>query len=465
MKRSEILAGELEALRQEIVELAAVEEPTDEQVERMDALLPLVDEKQSEYDTEIARDEKIEGIKRAAENPKNVTPGVFTVPEVMVRRDPVENLDAVARGWIPADEMVSRAATLIENSKVGEDSAKQRATVLAESNPDIARRALLVGSDAYRRAFLQVLRHPENAAVVLDEEERYALRAAMSNTDANGGYSIPFLLDPTVILTNDGIAGSIRSIARVETGMSDYWNGLTSAGVTAEWLTEASEAADASPTFAQPSIKAEKAAAYLAMSFEQQADGQLVSQLPGLIADAKNRLDEAAFATGSGTNQPKGIITAVAAVTASRVSPTTGGTFTTASRADVDKVLEAVPPRHRSRSAWIANYSTYGIIRRMDTSGGSSFWVNLGGGQPQQLLGQPIYENSTMTATVTTGSNLLLAGDFSEYLIFDRVGMEVRFNPLVIGSSQRPTGQVGWFATWRTGAGCLNANAFRLLQL
>lgn len=463
-KRIEALAGELEALRQEIVELGTVEEPTDEQVERMDALIPLVDEKQAEYDTAVAREEKIQAIREAAANPKNVTPG-FSVPEVLKRRDPVEDLDSVARGWVPSDEMISRAATLIEGTRFGEDAGKERATRLVEGDPEIARRALLLGSDAYKRAFLTILRNPQAGAAMLDDEERYALRAAMSNTDGNGGYSIPFLLDPTVILTNDGIAGSIRSIARVESGTSDYWNGLTSAGVTAEWLAEATEAADASPTVTQPSIKAEKAAAYLQMSFEQQQDGQLVSQLPRLIADAKNRLDEAAFATGSGTNQPKGIVTAVTAVTASRVSPTTGGTFTTASRADVDAVLEAVPPRHRSMSSWIANYSTYGIIRRMDTAGGSSFWANLGGGQPQQLLGQPIYENSTMTATVTTGSNILLAGDFSEYLIFDRIGMEVRFNPLVISSSYRPTGEVGWFATWRVGAGCLNPNAFRVLKL
>jgi len=102
----------------------------------------------------------------------------------------------------------------------------------------------------------------------------------------------------------------------------------------------------------------------------------------------------------------------------------------------------------------------------MDVYGGSAFWANLGMATPAQLLGQPVYETSTMTATVTTGSNLVVAADFSEYLIYDRVGMEMRYNPVVIGSSgQRPTGQAAWFAFWRIGADTLNANSGRLLQL
>ena len=456
------LAAELESIRSEIVELESVEEPTDEQATRAESLIEAWDAKKAEHDRLVERAAKVEAIREAAIAGR-VEKGSYTAPQVMVRRDPLDNLDAVARGWVSGSEMVSRAATMIENDKAIGDAARQRATELVESNASIARHGLLTGSPEYRSAFETVLRYgPDGAMLRLSD----AQRAALSNTDANGGYTVPFLLDPTVILTNDGIAGSIRSISRVVSGTSDAWNGITSAGVTAEWLGEGSQAADASPTVGQPSITAIKAAAYVFASYEQEADGQLVSQLPRLLADAKVRLDEAAFATGAGgTSAPEGVVTGVAAVTASRVSPTTGGTFTVASVADVHKVIEAVPPRHRSNASWLANYSTFGIIRRMDTYGGSAFWANLTAGQPQQLIGAPVYETSTMTATVTTGSNLLLAGDFSEFVIYDRVGMEMRYNPIVVGANQRPTGQAGWFAFWRVGSKAVNPNAFRLLQL
>lgn len=466
--RIEALAAKVEALRAEIVELDAVTEPTEEQAARFDAAIAEFDAARAEHDDAVERETKVEAIRQASLAGR-VEKGSYVAPSVIVRRDPVEDMDSIARGWVPGIEMQSRALTLIESSRGISDDAKESATRHVERDASIARHALLVGSDAYRSAFETILRHgPEVGMTLLTDEQRYALRGtALSNTAGNGGYTIPFLLDPTVILTNDGIAGSIRSISRVETGTSEKWNGIASAGITAEWLAEATEAAEAGPTVTQPSITAIKGAANITVSFEQEADGQLVSQLPRLIADAKFRLEEAAFATGAGsTSAPTGVVTAVTAVTASRVTPTTGGTFTSASIADVYKVANAIPPRHASNTSWLANKTTLNTIRQMDTYGGSAFWANLGMSTPQQLLGQPVYENSTMTATVTTGSNLLLAGDFSEYLIYDRVGVEMRYNPIVIGSSgQRPTGQSAWFAFWRTGAGCLNVNAFRVLKL
>jgi predicted phage gp36 major capsid-like protein len=53
----------------------------------------------------------------------------------------------------------------------------------------------------------------------------------------------------------------------------------------------------------------------------------------------------------------------------------------------------------------------------------------------------------------TTGAaNILVVGDFSNYLIAQRAGMSVEQVPLVIGSSgQRPTGQRGMFAWARNG--------------
>ena len=58
-----------------------------------------------------------------------------------------------------------------------------------------------------------------------------------------------------------------------------------------------------------------------------------------------------------------------------------------------------------------------------------------------------------MASVLTTGSKILLFGDWSEYVIVDRVGVSVMYEPLVKGATnQRPTGQAGWFAYWRVGA-------------
>jgi HK97 family phage major capsid protein len=191
-------------------------------------------------------------------------------------------------------------------------------------------------------------------------------------------------------------------------------------------------------------------AVYVSGSYEVLGDTNIEDQLPRT------------FAVGSGSGAPTGVVTAVAAVTASRVDPTTGGSFGVA---DVHSTIEAVPPRHRPRSTWVANYSTMNAIRGFDSSGGSSFWADLNADSPARLVGPPIVESSEMDSAVTTGSNLLVCGDFSEYLVYDRLGTVIAYEPIVKGANQRPAEQAGWLMSPRVGADALNANAFAVLQL
>lgn len=58
----------------------------------------------------------------------------------------------------------------------------------------------------------------------------------------------------------------------------------------------------------------------------------------------------------------------------------------------------------------------------------------------------------------------LLFGDFSQFLIVDRVGMSVELVPHLFGSNQRPTGQRGIYAVWRNNSKILTDNAFRVLH-
>ena len=456
------LQEQVEALRSEIADLDALENPTDEQTARFDAALAEFDTARAAYEKAVERAQKVEAVRSLALDPATKKESGFAAPQVNVKRSAFDGLEGVEAGFVSRSEMIARAKTAIEEVD-GDRDGMSRAYDLASRDSGIARHILLTGSPAYRSAFAKFLERPADFMVNLSDAEREAFRTAMSTTAANGGYLIPFLLDPTVVLTNNGTANSIRQISRVETGTSNKWNGVTSAGVTAEWKTEGSAAADGSPTFSQPSITAYLADAYVLGSFEAFEDTNIEAQLPGLIQDAKDRLEATAFTTGSGS-QPQGIVTATTAITASRVSPTTGGAFSAAS--EVYKLINAVPARHRSNVSWLANFAIINTIRGFDTYGGSAFWANLGADTPERLLGRPIYETSDMTSTVTTGSNILLAGDFSQYLIYDRVGISLEYVPQVFDTSTgRPTGQRGFLAHWRTGADVLNVNAFRVLKL
>jgi HK97 family phage major capsid protein len=69
---------------------------------------------------------------------------------------------------------------------------------------------------------------------------------------------------------------------------------------------------------------------------------------------------------------------------------------------------------------------------------------------------------------VVSGSTdfAIVLGDFRQgYYVVDRMGLELMYNPLVVGANARPTGEVGWVAFWRTGGDCVNSSAFRMLHL
>ncbi len=472
-KRSEILTEELEVLRSELKVIEDSEEPTDEDIERGNNLLAEWDEKDAEHKKALEREAQVAkvfeaAIARSAEVENGDGPAAERRgPEVKRNVDPYDNQEVLVRSlWGDAQlnttDTISRAQAAIDNAPHHvDDNAKERMHELLQLDnrhtPRIARHMLLTGSEQYHEEFRTYVK---SSGTYVGE----AMRAAMSLTDANGGYLVPFTLDPTIILTNSGVADPLRGISTIKTITTDTWNGVTSAGVTAEWLDEGIEAADATPTFGQPSIAPQKAAAWVFGSYEVLADSGFANELGRLLADAKSRLEGAAFATGStAASVPVGVVSRVGAVTASIVTAAAVNGYAVA---DVYATADSLRPRDAAQASWIANKRIFSLTRQFDTAGGSAFWANLGMAVPQQLLGQNIYEASTMTGVVSTSAAVLLAGNFAEFYIVDRVGMSVIYEPMFKSTgSQRPTGQAGWFAFWRVGSDVVDPDAFRLLKL
>jgi HK97 family phage major capsid protein len=84
------------------------------------------------------------------------------------------------------------------------------------------------------------------------------------------------------------------------------------------------------------------------------------------------------------------------------------------------------------------------------------------------LLGKPVYESEDMDAVInaTQENYMAVFGDFSNYVIADRIGMTVEFIPHLFGTANGDqTGQRGWYAYYRTGADSVNDAAFRMLNV
>lgn len=370
-----------------------------------------------------------------------------------------------------AAELRGRALSAIEQMPGASARVREAATQIIERDDDpkstLARHALLTSSPEYLRAWSKLAR---NEAHLLTGEEARAMTEvrAMSLTDNAGGYLVPFQLDPTVIITSAGSRNDIRMFARQVVATGDVWHGVSSGAVSWSWDGEAAEVSDDSTTLGQPAIKNHKAQGFVPISIEAFEDAANVTQEVGrLLAFGKDTLEAEVFITGlgDGSNQPKGLITALAG-TSAEVAPATPETF---ALADIYGVHGALPARHRSNASWLANNLVYNRIRQFDTAGGAGLWEYLGGDRPAQLLGRPVGEAEAMDATwdtSATADNLVLAfGDFQNYVITDRVGMTVEFIPHLFGNSNRPTGQRGWYAYYRVGADVVDTGAFKVLNL
>jgi HK97 family phage major capsid protein len=322
---------------------------------------------------------------------------------------------------------------------------------------------------AYRSAYVKYVSGREH---LLTNEERMAVQAvdesrtALALADANGGYAVPALLDPAVIFTGSGVANPMRQVARIVTGMDDTWRGVTSAGITASWDSETIEVSDDGPTLGQATVVSRKASAFVPFSVEIEGDwAGLAAEMAVLFGEAKDTLETAGFATGSGSaDNPNGILVDLFAASGTvGVLPTTDGAF---GAIDVRALFGSLGPRYRPQASFMSSIDVMNEVRGFDTSGGlSNQTVNLTQPYSFNVLGRPYYENSGFPdfSGTTGAANILVVGDFKNYVIFDRVGSRVEFLPHLLGSNRRPSGSRGLWFWWRVGGKTVNTNAFRLL--
>jgi len=329
-----------------------------------------------------------------------------------------------------------------------------------------ARLAITTGTQEYRDAWLAAMTGGQGDERLLQRaNEQY--RAMTAGTGSSGGYMVPLMLDPTMVLTGAGSYNPFRRVANVKQINTLTYNGATAAQVTAGLLTENAAYTDNSPTVSQVQIATYKIGAYIPASFEAFEDiDALASDVLMLFADARDNYEATQFATGSGS-APHGVVADVGAVTASRVSPATGGTYAVA---DLYSVHGALPPRYRYNGdslAWVSSVQTIDKTRQFGTSNNyANFLVNLVPGAPESMLGSPIIESSAMSSSYTTGQDILLYGDFSRFYIIDRIGLSTEFIPNVFDQSTgRPSGTRAWLMHWRVGSGTADTGAFRLLRL
>lgn len=350
-------------------------------------------------------------------------------------------------------ELRDRALRSVDQSTFSDsDAATNVARLLNENDPEgiVARRILTTGSPAYKRAFGKYLAQKPRTV----EEERALTTAA--------NYAVPYTVDPTVTLTSNGQINPVRQIANVITITGNHWTGVASAGVSAAYAAESTEVTDGSPTLTQPAADVEKAQGFIQYPLEVGEDwGALQAEMSRMFADAKDALESSKFLTGLGhaSNQPEGLL-----VGATGTVLTAGASVMAV--ADIYSLMAALAPRWRARGTFVGSLAAYQKVRQFDTQGGASLWVQLQFDEPANLVGRPAFEWSDYSSAITTGgSSVLTFGDFNQFTIVDRVGMNVEVVPHMLGSNRLPNGNRGLYMYWRNTSDVRVAAAFKTLKI
>ena len=476
-------------------------DPQDREHDQNSAEIIFLDELAGEKATE-ARRSKIAEITRMAQDPANLErpdggqPGApaFVRGKLGTRLETAaETIQRAGNPWRddrgPLDRetsagFISRAHSAIEavSERLTHDGAELLSTLLAErrdgagysvrrSQDEIREGAAMIvalSSPFYESAMRHVFRNPDLfrtglGQMVWSDDEREAVHAVMNNyicraafaetSGAAGAFALPLQLSPELIYTNAGVASPHRNLARHELGTSNTWNGIVTAGSTANVVAEGVAVTDTTPTIGALVVTPAKLMTWIFGSFESMDDTALAEQVPGMFDEARSRLEGQLFATGTGSSQPFGVVTRAAA-------DASAGVLTAAMIYNLDQNL---PPRFRNggKVAWAANESIRNVVRQIAKFTGAVESIvndNTADGIPE-VLGYDFYESSSMLGG-TTGNRELLLGDWQSYVIVDRLPSVTIAEPLVVAqASALPTGQRGWLNYSRVGADTVTQGA------
>ena len=174
-----------------------------------------------------------------------------------------------------------------------------------------------------------------------------------------------------------------------------------------------------------------------------------------LFGERLGRAANTALTTGTGTNQPNGI------VTASGLGLTSAAVAAVTSDELID-LFHSVDPAYRMspKCRWMFNDSTLAAIRKLKDGQGNYLWTmgDVRTGEPDQFLGKQYSVNQAM-ASLGTGNKPVVFGDLSRYVVRKVLGYQM----LTLRERYAENFQVGMVGFKRFDGDLLNANAVKHL--
>lgn len=338
--------------------------------------------------------------------------------------------------------------------EIGADAWREH-TKRMEQQPE-----LRAAADAWRQL---VRSSPEAAPHALGRYAEAATKVTLvEGTASLGGYLVPTLYSNQLVgaLTEDSIVRRAGAQAFPVAGTNSFRVATITRSGSAPIAAELSAAAQTEPTFGEIEFRAYAYRAQYVASREQVADSRIPLEQVLLQNAAWQFIqsENAHFGVGTGTGQPQGVVNATTAVSA-------GSTLALLDGDDVIDLYHALPYQYRANAVWFAHDQVIRQIRRLRENGASGNYLwqpGLQAGQPDTLLGRPIFPLNTLPSAGST-ANVLVFCDPRFYWIadFNTGGTEFQ----VLTELYAASGAVGWWFWRRMDGRIMVAEAFRGARL
>jgi HK97 family phage major capsid protein len=301
----------------------------------------------------------------------------------------------------------------------------------------------------------------------LTAEQFLEIRNTMSTTTSGeGGYTVQSDVLSTLIDSLKEFGGMREEATLIRTAQGNPMAYPTSDGTSevGELIAENITATGADPTFGTVSVNPYKfSSKIVAVPFELLQDSEIDIEafVGNRLSQRIGRIENQFFTTGTGTGQPRGVVTGAG----SGKVGTSGQTLTVISD-DLIDLLHSVDPAYRKGGSpcFMMHDLSLAKIRKLKDSQNRPIYIpgydGLAGAMKDTLLGYKVCINQDV-AQMAANAKSILFGDMSKYIIRDVMNAQLfRFTD----SAYTKLGQVGFLMWQRAGGNLIDAGAVKYYQ-
>lgn len=250
-------------------------------------------------------------------------------------------------------------------------------------------------------------------------------------TDSLGGFLVPQdfsnELDIATLFTGE-VERVAKKLNTAGGALLDYPT-INDTATDANLIAEAAAVTVQDMTFANKQLSAYNYASQVRVSMQLLQDNafDLNAFLAESMGERIARKSNAQFTTGTGSSQPQGIVT----------GSTLGKTAASATAITEGEILDliySIDPSYRNKASFglMAHDNVISAIRALGFGSSNDlpvFVPSMEAGQPDRIMGVPVYVNNDMESSIATGKKTIIAADFSKYVVRNAGGVQfVRLN-------------------------------------